>query len=100
MSDEGETFSVVQWFENGVYEYVRRNISMEHAMDAATHYCTCVGAKLGTTVRVIIEDGSGWCVFEWERAKGIVHPKEIAGHWVNGKRDDNDSVSVEVVIVK
>lgn len=72
-------FSVVQWFANGQYEYVRRKVDGETAVLSANHYCTCVGAKLGTTVRVIIEDGGGFAVFDWERANGIVFPVEFAG---------------------
>jgi hypothetical protein len=82
--NEGE-FSVVQWFPNGVYEYVRRNVDAQAAMDAAKHYCTCVGAKMGTTVRVMIEDGGGYCVFEWEREQGVTFPPEVAkGQWRHG----------------
>lgn len=79
-----ETYSVAQWFPDGQYEYVRRNVSIEKAMDAAKHYCTCVGARFGTTVRVIIEDGGGCCIFEWERENGIIFPEELKGMLRNG----------------
>ena len=68
---EGE-YSVAQWFPNGVYEYVRRYVDKDEAVQAAIHYMTCVGAKMGTTVRVMIEDGGGYCVLEWQREQGIV----------------------------
>lgn len=82
-------YNVVQWFENGVYEYVRRNVTAEQAFEAARHYCTCVGAKLGTTVRVIIEDDGGNAAFEWTREQGIIFyggdDPTIIGQWKNGQ---------------
>ena len=69
--DTGE-FSFVQFFENGQYEYVRRNVSPEEAVKAAKHYCTSVGAKIGTTVRVIITDGGDFTNFEWKFGEGIM----------------------------
>lgn len=83
-SDE---FSVAQWFENGAYEYVRRFVSAEDAVEAARHYMTCVGARMGTTVRVIIEDGGGYCILEWEREKGITFPEELKGLCLMGVPD-------------
>lgn len=71
--DEGE-FSVCQFFPDGNYEYVRRFVSAENAMQAFKHYITCVGARLGTTVRVIITDGGDCINFEWKRGEGIVFP--------------------------
>lgn len=64
-------FAVVQWFPNDEYEYVRRRVGGEEAVEAFRHYCTSVGAKLGTTVRVIIEDGGGSINAEWKWAEGI-----------------------------
>lgn len=80
---EGE-FSVVQWFPGDAgYEYVRRNVNDVAAVNAAKHYCTCVGAKVGTTVRVMIEDG-GYCVFDWQREQGVVFPEQFAGMYKLG----------------
>lgn len=70
----GETlgeFAVVQWFDRDTYEYVRRGCGGEEAVKAFRHYCTSVGAKLGTTIRVIIEDGGGCINAEWLRDEGI-----------------------------
>lgn len=78
IDNEGE-FSVVQWFENGVYEYVRRNVDAETAVPVAIHYMTCIGARIGTTVRVMIEDGGGYCTLEWNRTDGITFPEELKG---------------------
>jgi hypothetical protein len=77
--NKGE-FSVCQFFEDGSYEYVRRFVSAEEAMEAASHYTTSVGAKLGMTVRVIITDGGDYTNFEWQFGKGITFPKrELTG---------------------
>jgi hypothetical protein len=81
---DGETYNVVQWFPNEVYEYVRRGVTLEEAWRAAQHYCTFVGAKVGTTVRVMIEDGGGSCVLEWKREEGIVFPEEFLGGFKMG----------------
>ena len=67
-------FSVCQFFEDDSNEYVRRFVSAEEAVTAARHYTTSVGAKLGTTKRVIITDGGDCCVFEWIFGKGVVFP--------------------------
>lgn len=71
-------FSVCQFFPDENYEYVRRFVSAEEAVEAAKHYCTSVGARMGTTTRVIITDGGDSCVFEWEFGKGITFPPEAA----------------------
>ena len=71
MNDE---FSVCQFFEDGSYEYTRRYVSPEEAMKAFQHYCTSVGAKLGTTTRVIITDGGDQINAEWLFGKGLVYP--------------------------
>ncbi len=86
LDNEGE-FSVVQWFPNGVHEYTRRFVDAETAFNVAKHYCTCVGAKIGTTVRVIIEDGGGYCCFEWKRDEGVVFPEQYTGWFKLG--DEN-----------
>jgi hypothetical protein len=72
MSDN--EFSVCQFFPDGSYEYVRRYVDAEEAVRAAHHYCNSVGAKLGTTVRVIITDGGDCTNFEWQFGKGITYP--------------------------
>lgn len=68
-------FSVCQFFPDGDYEYVRRYVSAEEATKAFQHYTACVGARLGTTCRVIITDGGDCINAEWEFGKGITYPK-------------------------
>lgn len=69
-----ELYNVVQFFANDMHEYVRRNVSAQEAVDAARHYCTSIGAKLGTTVKVIITDDGDYTNFQWEFGKGITYP--------------------------
>lgn len=64
-------FSVWQFFEDGGYERVRRNVSAKEAVQAAYHYCTSIGAQLGITCRVIITDGGDCIAFEWKWEEGI-----------------------------
>lgn len=72
-------FSVCQFFPDGQYEYVRRWVTADEAFKAFQHYCTSVGAKLGTTVRVIITDGGDSTNAEWEFGKGVTFPSEGDG---------------------
>lgn len=71
-----ETFSVCQFFPDGTYEYVRRFVSAADAAEAYAHYTTSVGARMGTTVRVIITDGGDSTCAEWTYAEGYVWPKK------------------------
>ncbi len=72
-------FSVCQFFEDDSYEYVRRFVSAEEAVEAAKHYTSSVGARLGMTRRVIITDGGDQTNFEWQFGKGITFPPEAVG---------------------
>lgn len=67
-----DKFSVFQFFPDESYEEVRNNVSAE---EAAKHYTTSVGAKMGTTVRVIITDSGDYINFEWKYGEGVVFPK-------------------------
>ncbi|MFI5222634.1 MAG: hypothetical protein ACHQX3_00065 [Nitrospirales bacterium] len=67
-------FSVCQFFPDGSYEYTRRYVDAETAAKAFKHYCTSVGARIGTTVRVILTDGGDCVNWEWEFGKGITFP--------------------------
>ena len=71
--------SVCQFFEDGSYEYFVRFVDPETAVKKAIHCSTSVGAKLGTTVRVIITDGGDLTNWEWKKGEGIVFPPEVAG---------------------
>lgn len=74
MNNEEEKFNVVQFFDDGTNEYVRRAIPAAEAVDAAKHYTQSVAAKLGTVNRVIITDMMDLTCFEWIRGKGVTHP--------------------------
>jgi len=71
-------FNVVQFFVDGSYEYVRRRVSAEEAVNAAQHYTTSIGAQIGTTTRVIITDGGDSTNFEWKFGEGVTYPPRNA----------------------
>ena len=73
MNEEKE-FSVVQFFEDNSYEYVRRFVSASEAAKAAEHYIHSLGAQLGFVKRVIVTDGNDFCCFDWVNGKGVVFP--------------------------
>ena len=72
-----ELFSVYQFFKDGSREEVRKHVSTEEAMKAAQHYTTCVTARMGITVRVIIVDMLDCIVFEWLIEHGVVFPEQL-----------------------
>lgn len=74
--EQGELFSVCQFFPDGKHEYVRRHVSAPEAMEAFKHYTTSVGARLGTTTRVIITDSGDSINAEWVHGQGIIFPTE------------------------
>lgn len=76
MADE---YSVCQFFDGDWYEYVRRDVSLGEAVKVAHHYTRSVGARLGTTKRVIITDGDDYTVFEWKLGEGVTFPPEARG---------------------
>jgi len=67
-------YSVCQFFVDGTYEYVRRFVAAEEAVEAFQHYTKSVGATMGTTVRVILTDGMDSINWEWQFGKGITFP--------------------------
>lgn len=67
-------FSVYQTFSNGQREKVRDHVDAREACEAAVHYSTCVGARLGTTVEVMITDGGDFCNFHWVFGRGVIFP--------------------------
>lgn len=76
---DGAPFNVVQFFPDETYEYVRRNVGAKEAVDAAHHYSHSVGARMGTTRRVIITDCDDYVVFEWKFGEGVTFPPECTG---------------------
>ncbi len=71
-----ELFSVVQYFEDDTYEYVRKAVDAKEALAAFSHYTTSVGVQIGFVKRVIIIDSGDCVAYEWEYGKGITFPKE------------------------
>jgi hypothetical protein len=69
-----ERFSVCQFFEDGRCEFVRNFVDVKEAMRAAYHYTTSIGARMGTTRRVIITDEGDCINFEWRYGMGITFP--------------------------
>ena len=69
-----ELFSVYQEFVDGSHECVRRLVPAQEAVEAAHHYSHSVGAKLGTTRRVIITDILDYTNFEWKFGEGVTFP--------------------------
>lgn len=73
MSDSGE-FSVYQFFPSGSYERVISFVGPETAVRIAAQLTRSVGARTGTTVRIIITDGSDNTAFEWRLWEGVTFP--------------------------
>lgn len=69
-------FSVAQFFADGSYEYVRRYVSAEEAILAFYSFTQSVGARLGTTRRVIVTDGGDSINAEWIQGK-FTYPPEL-----------------------
>jgi hypothetical protein len=67
-------FTVVQFFPDGTYEKVREFVDANESVAAAVNYCASIGARIGTTRRVIITDGGDCIVYEWVHGKGVVFP--------------------------
>ncbi|HEY1847282.1 MAG TPA: hypothetical protein VGH05_20840 [Buttiauxella sp.] len=67
-------FSVCQFFPDESYEYVRRFVSAEEAMQAFQHYTSSVGARAGTATRVIITDSGDSTCAEWIYGQGLTFP--------------------------
>jgi len=67
-------YNVVQFFPDGIHEYVREHVSVEEALSAAQHYTQNVSAYLKLTRRVIITDSDDSIVFEWVFGQGVVWP--------------------------
>lgn len=79
-------FSVYQWFVNGYREDVLRFVEAEEAIRTATNLASSVGARIGTTQRVIVTDGMDCCCWEWTHSEGITFPPEVAGRLKGGVR--------------
>ena len=78
--EPGERFNVVQYFADGSYEYVRKNILIEEAKDVLGSCIKSVGARMGTTVKILMTDMMDFTLFHWEHGKGIIFPILIKEH--------------------
>lgn len=74
-----ETFSVYQFFPNDTWLKEAENVPPQHATRIAHGLIQSIGARIGTTRRVIITDGGDSTVFEWTFEDGITFPPELAG---------------------
>lgn len=72
--DQNERFNVVQFFEDGSHEYVRRGVGARDAVAAMMHYKRSVAARMGMVTQVMITDMLDQTVFHWTYEKGIVFP--------------------------
>jgi hypothetical protein len=76
MADEEERdeFSVVVFYKNDAYEYVRRFVDGRDAVETFKRMTESVDAHTGLVAKVIITDGGGFTNFMWEFGKGITFP--------------------------
>ena len=81
-------FSVCQFFPDGGYEYVCRWVTAEKAFEVFQRMTQTLGARLGTTVRVIITDGGDMTNAEWTFGEGLTYPKRA--HFVPAKGSKPD----------
>jgi hypothetical protein len=84
-----EKFNVVQFFADDTYEVVREDVSDEEAVNAAFDYFSSVGARAGTTRRVIITTQDDAIAFEWKFGEGITFPKQLLSNWAGDHRVRN-----------
>jgi hypothetical protein len=70
----GEQFAVRVYYDNGEHKDVRRFVSAQEACRAFQHYTSSVGARLGSTVRVIVIGHNDCIVREWKFGVGITYP--------------------------
>ena len=67
-----ETFDVWQIFDDGTSERVRTAVRAQEAVEAAKHYSSSVGARLGLVDFVrIISRSDDTVAFEWTKGKGV-----------------------------
>jgi len=67
-------FSVYQFFPDESCERVSSFIDARSAVEQAKRLTETVGARIGTTRRVIITDGGDCTVFEWKHGQGVTFP--------------------------
>jgi hypothetical protein len=74
LDDLPDSYSVTQWFVDGSYERVVEHVPVKEAIAKTQMLVLSVGARMGTTKRVIITDCLDCINFEWIYGKGIVYP--------------------------
>jgi hypothetical protein len=67
-------FSVVQFFPDESYEYVKRFVGAEEAVKTAKSYTERPAAQIGIIRRVIVTDGGDCIAFEWKFGEGVTYP--------------------------
>jgi hypothetical protein len=77
MNEERAEFSVVLFFPDGTYEYVKRFVGAKEAVRTAKDYSRPL-VLLGVIERIIITDGSDYTVFEWKAGEGVTFPAKSA----------------------
>lgn len=75
---ENASFSVIQTFEDGSCETVRRNASMGEAIHVFRYIVDGMAVHIGMVVRVVITDEDGWIVREWRLERGVVFSTSLA----------------------
>lgn len=67
-------FDVWQFFSGGSKERVLLRGSAEEAMLKALELKRSGGAKIGTTIRIIVVDSGDLITWEWRFARGVIFP--------------------------
>jgi hypothetical protein len=83
---EREQFSVRVYYDDGRRQYVRRFVSAQEVCRAFQHHTRSLGARLGSTVRVIIIDSSDCMVREWKFEQGVTFPPPRGKRKTAGKK--------------
>jgi hypothetical protein len=73
--DDGAPYKVWAFFRDGTHYLIADGLGTEAAVECAKRQTQTVGARLGTTKRIIIEDCGGFTSFEWQFKKGVTYPK-------------------------
>jgi len=82
----GEQFSVRLYYDNGEQKDVYRFVSAQEAYRGFQYYTSSLGARLGSTVRVIIIDGDDCMVREWKLEQGVTFPPPGRRRKTGGKK--------------
>lgn len=69
-----EKFNVHQFFVDDSSEHVASRVPAQVAVSKARQLSTSVGARIGTTKRVIVTDNGDITVLEWVHGKGLIFP--------------------------